>query len=132
MTRHARGAGLAAELGVGGMHNGVVFMAYNASGQRCRVEHSFVRALLVHLGLKDMAGGANIRNAAYSRGRRTVIAMAGRAGWSAHIASHRQRFMVNAGVVLGELIGCDGVFFHVARVGMATGAGCSDVDGVDL
>ena len=68
-----------------------------------------MRTLFVHLGLEDVAVGANILHLVHPRWHRTMVSVAGSAGGRTQIATHHHRLIVHAGVVLCELIGRNAV-----------------------
>ena len=59
-----------------------------------------------------------------------MVAMAGGAGGRAQIAAHHHGIVVDAGAVIGKLIGGNAVLLHVSRVGVAARTGFGHVDGV--
>ena len=57
-----------------------------------------------------------------------MISVACSAGRRAEVASNYQSVVVNAGAVLRELIGGEGIFLHVGSVGMAARTSLGDVE----
>ena len=74
-----------------------------------------------------MASRANVDDRRDSRRRSAVIAVARSAGRSAQVSTDNERVIVDALVILGELIGRNLVSTHVAGVGMAASARVCDV-----
>ena len=60
-----------------------------------------------------------------------MVSMTGCTGGCAHIAADHEIFMVNAGVVLRELVRRYSIWLHVRGIRMAMGAGCRHIDGID-
>ena len=85
----------------------------------------------VHLRLEDVAVGAYVLHLVYAGRCGAVIAVAGGAGGRAQVAAHSERIVVNAGGVVGELIGGDAVLLHVRGIGVATGTGLGNIDRID-
>ena len=110
----------------------VVAMTNHASGKAGVLKRDFVRALLKHLILEDVACGTNVLDRTNTRGRRAMVSMAGGAGGRAEIASNNQRVVMHAGAVFGELIRGNGIPLHVAGVRMAPRASLRDIERVDF
>jgi len=106
----------------------VVGVAHDAAGQALILKHLAVRALCVHLGLENVAVGANVLHLVYAWRCGTVIAVARGAGGRAQVAAHGEGVVMNAGGVVGKLIGGNAVRLHVSRVGVAARAGLGHVD----
>jgi hypothetical protein len=104
MAFHANAFRAGAKFRVRWMLDAMIAVTYDASGQIKRVKCFIVRTLRIHLGLEYMTVRANILDLVDTWRHRTMVSMAGCAGWRAQIAAHRQRIVVHAGVVLCELI----------------------------
>jgi hypothetical protein len=130
MTPHADGIGTRAKIRVRWNPDAMIAMAHDASRKRSRVKGPLVRTFFVHLGLESVTVRAHILNFVYSGRGGAVVSMACCTCWRTQIASHRERLVVHARAVLGELIRGDGISLHVTRIGMAAGAGVRHVNRV--
>ena len=131
MALHAHSLRAGAKLRIRWMGDGMVAMAHHATGHGGRVKSFLMRALVVHLGLEDMAGGADVLNLVHSRRNCAMVPVAGCASGRAQIAVLHHILVVHAGDVLGMLIGGNPIRLHVSRVGVAPRAGLCHVEGVD-
>ena len=113
------------------MADAMIAVTDNAPWKRSRLKSSFVRTFVVHLGLKSVTVRTHILNLVYSWRCRAMISMTRCTGWGTQIAAHRERIVVHAGAVLGELIRGNGVFLHITRVRMAASARIRHVDRVN-
>ena len=109
----------------------VVGVAYDTSGKTLIRKGLAVRALLIHLRLEDVAVGANVLNFVDARRYGAMIAMAGGTGGCAQVASDREGIVVDAGIVIGKLIGGDAVGLHVTGIGVATRTRFGHVHGIN-
>src|SRR5690349_12680124 len=123
----AKRSGARADIFVGWMNNGVVAVAGDTAGKPGAMKRLFVRALFVELRLEHVAIRADVLHGIDAGRRSPVVAVAGGAGGRAEIAANDQRFVVNAGLILGKLIGGNPIRFHVVRIGVAARAGLGDV-----
>lgn len=131
MAFHANTFRARAKFCIRWMLDAMIAVAYHASWQRKRFKCLIVRTLHVHLGLEDMAVRANVLDLVDTGRDRTMVSMAGCAGWRAKITPHRQRVVMHAGVVLRKLICGNAVLLHVLRVRVAARARLRYVDRVD-
>ena len=107
-------------------------MTDHATRKRSRVKRLLVRALFVHLRLEDVTRGAHVLDLVHPWRGCAMISMTCGAGGRADIAPHYESLMVNAGVVLCQLVRRNLISLHIVRVGMAVRASICNVDGIDL
>ena len=109
MTLHADGVRATAQLRVSWMADAMIAVTHNASWKRSRLKGRFVRTFVVHLGLESVTVRTHILNLVYSWRCRAMVSVARGTGGRTQIAAHRERIVVDAGAVLGELIRGNGV-----------------------
>src|ERR1035437_8356420 len=131
MALHADAGGACAEHGVGGHVDGVIAVADDAAGQTLILKSLEVRTFIVHLGLEGVAVGADVLHLVDTGRQSAVISMTGGAGGRAEVAADHHGVVMDAGGVVGKLIGGDAVGLHERRVGVAARTGLGHVDGVD-
>src|ERR1017187_4847374 len=112
VAAHAHASGAGTKDGIGRLVNTVVAVADDAAGKTLIRKGLAVGTLQVHLGLEDVAVCADVLNLVYAGRNSSVVSVAGGAGGCAEVAANRERLVVNAGVVVGKLIGGDAVGLH--------------------
>src|ERR1017187_1093823 len=119
VTLRAHSIGARADHFVSGMLDCMIAVAGDATWEPHRRERILVRAGLEQLRLEDVAIRTDIGNVGDPRGRRSVIAMARRAGRRAQVATYHHGVMVHTLLVIRELVGLDAVWLHVLGIGVA-------------
>src|SRR5579885_2100432 len=120
-----------ANIFIGRVQHAVIAVTGDTARQARILKGFPVRTLFIKLRLKDVAVRANVLHGAYARRRGAMIAVTRGARRSAQIAANDQGVVVDAGVVLRELVRGNRVALHVLGVGMAARAGLGNVEGID-
>ena len=110
----------------------VVAMTGDATGKTHVGERLLVRTGAEQLGLKDVTVRADIGDVGDAGRHRSVIAMTGGAGGCAQVATDHHGVVMDALLIIGELIGLDAVRLHVIGISVTTRASGGDVGGMDL
>ena len=104
------------------MSDAMVAMTDYASGKPRGLKRGFMRALLEHLILKNVAFRADVLHGVDAWRRGTVVAMASGARGRAEIATDSEGIVMDAGAVFRKLVGWNGISLHVSGVGVTPGA----------
>jgi len=131
MTMHADSALAGAEHCIGRLVYAVVGVAHDAAGQALVLKYLAMRAFGVHLRLEDVVVGAYVLYLVHAGRCGAVITVAGCAGGRAQVAAHRECIVMDAGGVVGELIGGDAVLLHIRGIRVTARTGLSNIDGID-
>lgn len=127
---HADAAGSCVKHRVRRHMNAVIVMTDYAAGQPLLLKCLAMRALLIHLRLKDVAVCADVLHLVHTRRNRTMIAVTGGARRGGKVTANSESVVMDAGVVFDELVGRDAVRLHICGIRMAARAGSGHVDRV--
>src|ERR1035438_282397 len=127
VAAHAHASGAGTKHGIGRLVNTVVAVADDAAGKTLIRKGLAVGALLVHLGLEDVAVCADVLNLVYAGRNSAVVSVASGAGGRAEVAANREGLVVRLGLedvaVCADVLNLVYAGRNSAVVSVASGAG---------